>query len=75
MKNYDFDELTKVFHNWASPKNEKRFICTVETANDGSGDQILIFPEGALEEMGWNLGETINFELSEEKNLILTKIS
>lgn len=71
---YDFVELTKVFQNWASEKYEKRFICTVEDANDGSGDQFLIFPDDALAEIGWNIGDNIKIELSEEKHLILTKI-
>lgn len=78
MKNnnqtYEFEELTKVFHNWASKSEYQSFTCTVKDAEDGTDDQFLIFPEGSLEFIGWKVGDTINFDFSDEKHLILTKI-
>ena len=48
--------------------------CTIEDANDGTGDGILTFPDGMCEKLGWKEGDTLNIEVSDDKTLILTKI-
>lgn len=72
---YDFDELTKVMRKWASGTNEKRYVCTFEEANDGSGDGILNFPDEMCSELGWEVGDTIEIDVDENNHIFLTKKS
>ena len=48
-------------------------FATIEDATDGSGDKILIFPEGFCESEGWKVGDTLDLTLSSDGNLIISK--
>ena len=43
----------------------KRYIADVIEANDGTGDQILQFPQELVDEMGWKEGTVLNLEVEE----------
>lgn len=72
---YDFEELTKVMRTWASGTYEKRYTCTFENANDGSGDGILNFPDGMCDDLGWTVGDVIEIEVDENNHIFMTKKS
>lgn len=72
-KPYKFDDLNAVMHKWTKPAVKTYGPLIIEDANDGTGDGILTFPEGFCEEYGWKEGDTLNFEVSKEKTLIITK--
>jgi hypothetical protein len=70
-----YEDLSKVVHAWVNPQETFLGYGHIEDANDGSGDGILTFPEGMCEKMGWNPGDNLNLEVSEDGNLIISKIS
>ena len=43
----------------------KSYIADVIEANDGTGDQILQFPQELVDEMGWKEGTVLNLEVEE----------
>ena len=43
----------------------KTYIADVIEANDGTGDQILQFPQELVDEMGWKEGTVLNLEVEE----------
>ena len=43
----------------------KRYIADVIEANDGTGDQILQFPQELVDEMGWKEGTVLNLKVEE----------
>ena len=43
----------------------KRYVADVIEANDGTGDQILQFPQELVDEMGWKEGTVLNLEVEE----------
>ena len=43
----------------------KRYIADVIEANDGTGDQILQFPQELVDEMGWKEGTVLNLQVEE----------
>lgn len=38
-----------------------------------SGDLIMPFPEGMLEQMGWDIGDTLNWEPKDDRSFHITK--
>ena len=66
-----WQQLTAIIDSWINPMTG---YCTIEDANDGTGDGILTFPDGMCEKLGWKEGDTLNIEVSDDKTLILTKI-
>ena len=70
-----FQELTQIINNWVNPKQEYYGFATIEDAEDGSGDGILTFPEGLCEKVGWNPGDSLNIESSNDGTLVITKIN
>jgi len=51
--------------------NEKHIVKLQEDPE--SGDLILPFPEGMLEEMGWREGDTLDFESKDDGSFYITK--
>ena len=43
----------------------KHYVADVIEANDGTGDQILQFPQELVDEMGWKEGTVLNLEVEE----------
>lgn len=43
----------------------KSYIGDIIEANDGTGDQILQFPQELVDEMGWKEGTVLNLEVEE----------
>lgn len=72
-KQQPWEELTTVVHEWVNPKKKKYGFCTIEDAEDGSGDGILTFPPELIQETGWKEGDTLNLEVSEAGTLIISK--
>ena len=50
-----------------------KHIVTLEK-DPKTGDLILPFPTGLLEEMGWEIGDTLNFEDAKDGSFIITKV-
>jgi hypothetical protein len=50
----------------------ERYIVTLEEDPE-TGDLILPFPEGMLEQMGWTIGDTLNWETKDDGSLYVTK--
>lgn len=69
-----YEDLSKVVHQWVNPKEEFIGYGYIEDANDGSGDGILTFPEGMCEKIGWNVGDTLNLEVSDDGSIIISKL-
>lgn len=46
-------------------------IC--QDAGDGSGDLMIELPENLLTELNWKEGDTLNFDLQEDRSIILSK--
>ena len=42
-------------------QNNKKWQVTLEEADDGSGDLVLPFPQGMLDEVGWKSGDNLNW--------------
>ena len=51
--------------------NEKHIVTLEEDPE--TGDLMLPFPEGMLEEMGWCEGDTLNFESKDDGSFLITK--
>jgi hypothetical protein len=51
--------------------NEQHSITLQEDPE--TGDLILPFPEGMLERMGWDIGDTLNWDPKDDGSFILTK--
>ena len=51
--------------------NEKHVVTLVEDPD--SGDLVLPFPEGMLESMGWNVGDTLDWEPTIDGSFHITK--
>ena len=43
----------------------KSYVGDIIEANDGTGDQILQFPQELVDEMGWKEGTVLNLEVEE----------
>ena len=43
----------------------KRYVADVIEANDGTGDQILQFPQELVDEMGWKEGTVLDLKIEE----------
>jgi len=43
----------------------KRYVADVIEANDGTGDQILQFPQELVDEMGWKEGTVLDLKVEE----------
>ena len=43
----------------------KTYIADVIEANDGTGDQILQFPQELVDEMGWKEGTVLDLKIEE----------
>ena len=43
----------------------KSYVGDIIEANDGTGDQILQFPQELIDEMGWKEGTVLNLEVEE----------
>jgi hypothetical protein len=39
-----------------------------------TGDLIMPFPEGMCDELGWEIGDTLQWNLQEDGTIILTKV-
>jgi bifunctional DNA-binding transcriptional regulator/antitoxin component of YhaV-PrlF toxin-antitoxin module len=52
----------------------KSYVTTIEDAPDGSGDGILTFPDGILEELGWKEGQLLDISVNEDGAIILKAI-
>lgn len=50
----------------------ERHIVTVQEDPE-TGDLILPFPEGMLEQMGWNIGDTLNWETKDNASFYISK--
>lgn len=50
----------------------ERHIVTVQEDPE-TGDLILPFPEGMLEQMGWNIGDTLNWETKDNESFYISK--
>jgi hypothetical protein len=44
-----------------SEQNCKTWTATLEEADDGSGDLVLLFPQDMLDEVGWNTGDNLKW--------------
>ena len=42
-------------------ENSKKWTVTLEEADDGSSDLVLPFPQGMLDEVGWNPGDNLKW--------------
>jgi len=71
-KTYSFDALDDVMKKWTQPTEKSYGNLTIEDANDGSGDGILIFPPELIDELGWKEGDELNFEVIEEGKISVT---
>jgi hypothetical protein len=60
-------------------KKEKTRTVILKDADDGSGDAILIFPEGLTDEMGWAVGDKIDVQPTSDKDgrqgLVMKKLA
>lgn len=74
-KRQPWQDLTDVIHKWVNPTEENFGPFKIEDAGDGTGDSILTFPENFCKFYGWEEGDTLKLEVSEEKSLIITNIS
>lgn len=52
---------------------DAKWTVTVEEDPD-TGDLLLPFPEDMLEELGWQEGDTLSWNIDENNNIILTKV-
>ena len=43
----------------------KRYVADVIEANDGTGDQILQFPQELVDEIGWKEGTVLDLKIEE----------
>ena len=43
----------------------KHYVADVIEANDGTGDQILQFPQELVDEMGWKEGTVLDLKIEE----------
>jgi len=73
METQAWQDLTNIIADWVNPKEEYFGIGEIIDAEDGSGEQILVFPEGLCEKVGWKEGDTLVFETDGEEKLILRK--
>lgn len=49
-------------------------IWIVELEEDSeTGDLVLPIPPALMKELGWNIGDTLTWDIDEEKNMTLTK--
>jgi hypothetical protein len=53
----------------------KRWCTTIQDAGDGSGDGILLFPDGLLEEMGWVEGDVLDCQFQDDGSVQLQEIA
>lgn len=51
----------------------KSWILTVEEAEDGSGDGVLIFPQDLLDETNWKEGDNLIWEIHDDGTVSLSK--
>jgi len=51
--------------------NDKKYILDVVDAEDGSEDKMLQFSEEFLSDHDWRVDDVINFEVQEDKSIIL----
>lgn len=52
----------------------KRWCTTIQEADDGSCDGILLFPDCLLEEMGWVEGDVLDCQVQGDGSVQLQKI-
>jgi hypothetical protein len=52
--------------------NKKTFVAHLEEDPD-TGDLILPFPDGFCEELGWDIGDTLDWKVNEDGTIIVTK--
>lgn len=48
----------------------KVYTVTLEDAKDGSDDVILPFPDELIEELGWEEGDLLDFDIVEDRVII-----
>jgi hypothetical protein len=65
--------LTEIINNWVKEDQPMSGYVTIEDADDGSGDGILIFPDGFCEKLGWKEGDALDIEILDDKSFSLTK--
>ena len=65
--------LTKIVNEWVNPEPIMSGFTTIEDADDGSGDGVLIFPDGFCEKLGWKEGDALDIEILDDKSFSLTK--
>lgn len=46
---------------------------TAEIVKDENGELVLVFPEGLCETLGWNIGDTLNWEKLDNDSWQLSK--
>ena len=73
-KRQPWQQLTEVVNSWVNPKTKYYGPMYIEDANDGSGDGILTFPPEMIEDLGWEAGDTLNLEVTEEGTISVTKV-
>lgn len=49
-------------------------IYTVTVEEDSNGEIILPFPDGLLDNLGWNEGDTLMWSQEENGNIIISKV-
>jgi hypothetical protein len=73
-KRESWQQLTEIINSWVNPKPKTYGPLSIEDTNDGTGDGILTFPPEMIEELGWEAGDTLKFESTEEGTIVLTKV-
>lgn len=48
-----------------------RVVC--QDAGDGSGDLVIELPEDLLTGLNWKEGDTLNFDIQEDRSIIVSK--
>lgn len=45
-----------------------------QDAGDGSGDLVVELPEDLLTELNWKEGDTLNFDIQQDRTITLSKV-
>jgi hypothetical protein len=72
-KRQPWQDLNDVMHEWINPIRKKFGPFVIRDAGDGTGDAILHFPDDFCKFYGWEEGDTLNLEISEDKTLFISK--
>lgn len=51
-----------------------KWIATIEDDPDNPGELLLVFPTSMIEELGWEIGDTLDWTVKTDHSVILQKV-